>query len=149
MSELQKIRIKLKAYDHALLDQSAAKIVETAKKTGADVSGPIPLPTEREKGGLLGGRILKEQFILQRTKEHPVNMPDAPLHMVRQYTQCTGTVRIIAPSPNKGKWALSLLDQLEFINQTDILISKTFPYPYKNLIRHPRKFHYDTYQLSP
>ena len=48
MSELQKIRIKLKAYDHALLDQSAAKIVETAKKTGADVSGPIPLPTERE-----------------------------------------------------------------------------------------------------
>ena len=48
MSELQKIRIRLKAYDHALLDQSAAKIVETAKKTGADVSGPIPLPTERE-----------------------------------------------------------------------------------------------------
>ena len=41
MSELQKIRIKLKAYDHALLDQSAAKIVETAKKTGADVSGPM------------------------------------------------------------------------------------------------------------
>ena len=37
MSELQKIRIKLKAYDHALLDQSAAKIVETAKKTGAEV----------------------------------------------------------------------------------------------------------------
>ena len=48
MSELQKIRIKLKAYDHALLDQSAAKIVETAKKTGAEVSGPIPLPTKRE-----------------------------------------------------------------------------------------------------
>ena len=48
MSELQKIRIKLKSYDHALLDQSAAKIVETAKKTGADVSGPIPLPTEKE-----------------------------------------------------------------------------------------------------
>ena len=48
MSELQKIRIKLKAYDHALLDQSAKKIVETAIKTGADVSGPIPLPTEKE-----------------------------------------------------------------------------------------------------
>ena len=45
MSELQKIRIKLKAYDHALLDQSAKKIVETAIKTGADVSGPIPLTT--------------------------------------------------------------------------------------------------------
>ena len=48
MSELQKIRIKLKAYDHALLDQSASKIVEAAKKTGAEVSGPIPLPTEKE-----------------------------------------------------------------------------------------------------
>ena len=53
MSELQKIRIRLKAYDHALLDQSAAKIVETAKKTGADVSGPIPLPTEKELHRLL------------------------------------------------------------------------------------------------
>ena len=48
MGELQKIRIKLKAYDHALLDQSAAKIVEAVKKTGAEVSGPIPLPTEKE-----------------------------------------------------------------------------------------------------
>ena len=44
----QKIRIKLKAYDHKALDQSAAKIVETAKRTGAEVSGPIPLPTEKE-----------------------------------------------------------------------------------------------------
>ena len=44
----QKIRIRLKAYDHTALDQSAEKIVETAKKTGAEVSGPIPLPTETE-----------------------------------------------------------------------------------------------------
>ena len=44
----QKIRIKLKAYDHELIDQSAARIVETAKKTGTKVSGPIPLPTEKE-----------------------------------------------------------------------------------------------------
>jgi len=44
----QKIRIKLKAYEHSLIDQSAARIVETAKRTGARVSGPIPLPTERE-----------------------------------------------------------------------------------------------------
>ena len=43
----QKIRIKLKAFEHTLLDQSASKIVETAKRTGANVSGPIPLPTER------------------------------------------------------------------------------------------------------
>ena len=44
----QKIRIRLKAYDHKVLDQSAVKIVETAKNTGAEVSGPIPLPTEKE-----------------------------------------------------------------------------------------------------
>ena len=44
----EKIRIRLKAYDHVVLDQSAEKIVETAKKTGAKVSGPIPLPTEKE-----------------------------------------------------------------------------------------------------
>ena len=46
-SKSQKIRIRLKAYDHKALDQSAAKIVETAKRTGAQVSGPIPLPTEK------------------------------------------------------------------------------------------------------
>jgi len=42
-----KIRIRLKAYDHEVLDQSAKKIVETARRTGAEVSGPIPLPTKR------------------------------------------------------------------------------------------------------
>ena len=44
----QRIRIKPKAYEHSLIDQSAEKIVETAKRTGAQVSGPIPLPTEKE-----------------------------------------------------------------------------------------------------
>ena len=44
----QKIRIKLKAYEHAIIDQSAARIVETAKRTGSRESGPIPLPTEKE-----------------------------------------------------------------------------------------------------
>ena len=48
MAANQKIRIKLKAYDHAVLDQSAEKIVEIAKRTGAKVSGPIPLPTDKE-----------------------------------------------------------------------------------------------------
>ena len=43
----QKIRIRLKAYEHRVLDESADKIVESAKRTGAQVSGPIPLPTER------------------------------------------------------------------------------------------------------
>ena len=44
----QKIRIRLKAYDHELLDSSAQRIVEAAKASGADVSGPVPLPTEKE-----------------------------------------------------------------------------------------------------
>lgn len=44
----QKIRIKLKSYEHTLIDQSAERIVGTAKRTGARVSGPIPLPTEKE-----------------------------------------------------------------------------------------------------
>ena len=43
----QKIRIRLKAFEHRILDQSADKIVETVKRTGATISGPIPLPTER------------------------------------------------------------------------------------------------------
>ena len=45
----QKIRIRLKAFDHRLIDQSAAEIVETAKRTGAQVRGPIPLPTRKER----------------------------------------------------------------------------------------------------
>lgn len=44
----QVIRITLKAYDHQLIDQSSKKIIETAKKTGAQVSGPVPLPTKKE-----------------------------------------------------------------------------------------------------
>jgi len=44
----QKIRISLKAYDHKLIDQSVNKIIETAKRTGADIRGPIPLPTKKE-----------------------------------------------------------------------------------------------------
>ena len=43
----QRIRIKLKAYEHSMLDRSAEEIVKTARRTGADVSGPIPLPTKR------------------------------------------------------------------------------------------------------
>ena len=48
MANQQMIRIRLKAYDHQLIDSSAAKIVETAKRNGAQVSGPIPLPTKKE-----------------------------------------------------------------------------------------------------
>ena len=48
MANKQKIRIRLRAYDHELIDSSAQQIVESAKRTGAEVSGPIPLPTEKE-----------------------------------------------------------------------------------------------------
>ena len=48
MAVKEKIRIRIKGYDHALVDQSADKIVETAQRTGARVSGPVPLPTEKE-----------------------------------------------------------------------------------------------------
>lgn len=49
----QRIRIRLKAFDHRLIDQSAREIVETAKRTGAQVRGPIPLPTKNEKFTIL------------------------------------------------------------------------------------------------
>ena len=48
MAENQKMRIRLKSYDYQLLDKSAETIIETAKRTGAKVSGPIPLPTRKE-----------------------------------------------------------------------------------------------------
>ncbi len=48
MAVKEKIRIRLKGYDHQLVDQSAEKIVQTAKKAGAKVSGPVPLPTEKQ-----------------------------------------------------------------------------------------------------
>ena len=56
MANKQKIRIRLKAFDHQILDQSAEKIVDTAKRTGAKVSGPVPLPTEKEIMTILGLR---------------------------------------------------------------------------------------------
>jgi len=49
----QRIRIRLKAFDHKLIDQSTAEIVDTAKRTGAQVSGPIPLPTRKERHTIL------------------------------------------------------------------------------------------------
>ncbi|MEJ2379614.1 MAG: 30S ribosomal protein S10 [Gammaproteobacteria bacterium] len=49
MSAKQRIRIRLKSFDHRLIDKSAAEIVETARRTGAQVRGPIPLPTKKER----------------------------------------------------------------------------------------------------
>ena len=72
MATKQKMRIKLKAYDFRLLDQSAAKIVDTAKRTGAEVSGPIPLPTEREVVTILRAphkyKDAREQFEMRTHK---------------------------------------------------------------------------------
>jgi len=53
MSSSQRIRIRLKAFDHKLIDQSAKEIVDTAKRTGAHVLGPIPLPTKKERFTIL------------------------------------------------------------------------------------------------
>ncbi len=67
-----KIRIRLKAYDHRLLDQSASEIVDTAKRTGARVAGPIPLPTRINKYTVLRGphvdKKAREQFEIRTHK---------------------------------------------------------------------------------
>lgn len=67
-----KIRIKLKAYDHTLLDASTADIVDTAKRTGARVSGPIPLPTRIKRWTVLRGPFIdkksREQFEMRTHK---------------------------------------------------------------------------------
>lgn len=68
----QKIRIRLKAYDHKLLDQSAGEIVETARRTGAQVAGPIPLPTDISRFTVLrsphGDKKSREQFEIRTHK---------------------------------------------------------------------------------
>ena len=75
----QKIRIRLKAYDHRILDQSAEKIVESAKKTGATVSGPIPLPTEKNVFTILRSphvnKDSREQFEM-RTHKRLIDITD-------------------------------------------------------------------------
>ncbi len=68
----QKIRIKLKGYDHKLLDQSALQIVETAERTGAVVSGPVPLPTRIERFSVIRSPFIdkdsQEQFEIRTHK---------------------------------------------------------------------------------
>jgi len=69
---MQKIRIKLKAYDHRLLDQAVAEIVETVKRTGAKLCGPVPLPTKKELYTVLRSPVIdkksREQFDLSTHK---------------------------------------------------------------------------------
>ncbi|MBN1793602.1 MAG: 30S ribosomal protein S10 [Candidatus Omnitrophica bacterium] len=72
MATKQKIRIRLQAYDHRLLDQSAGEIIDTAKRTGAKVSGPVPLPTDREIYTVLRAPVIdknsREQFQIKTHK---------------------------------------------------------------------------------
>ncbi len=75
----QNIRIRLKSYDHRLLDQSAKKIVDTVKKTGSKISGPIPLPTEKEVFTILRSvhvnKTSREQFE-RRTHKRLIDIVD-------------------------------------------------------------------------
>jgi len=68
----QRIRIRLRAFDHRVLDQSAEKIVDTARRTGANVSGPVPLPTEKSIFTVLvapnGEKDIREQFEMRTHK---------------------------------------------------------------------------------
>jgi len=72
MATKQKIRIRLKAFDHKILDQSAVQIVETAERTGALVAGPVPLPTKIEKFSVIRGPFIdkdsQEQFEIRTHK---------------------------------------------------------------------------------
>ena len=76
----QVMRITLKAYDHQLIDQSAGKIIETVKKTGAQVSGPVPLPTKKEVVTILRAvhkyKDSREQFE-QRTHKRLIDITNA------------------------------------------------------------------------
>ncbi len=68
----QKIRIKLKGYDHRLLDQAVKEIVDTVRRTGANISGPVPLPTKKELYTVLRSPVIdkksREQFALATHK---------------------------------------------------------------------------------
>ena len=68
----EKVRIKIKAYDHRILDTAAKKIVETVKRTGGEISGPVPLPTEVEKFTILRAvhkyKDSREQFEMRTHK---------------------------------------------------------------------------------
>lgn len=86
----QKIRINLKAFDHELVDSAAARIVETAKKAGAKVSGPIPMPTEKEVVTILRSphkhKDSREQFEI-RTHKRLIDIYNPSSKMVDSLTK--------------------------------------------------------------
>jgi small subunit ribosomal protein S10 len=83
----QRIRIRLKAFDHKILDQSAAQIVETAERTGATVAGPVPLPTRIEKFTVIRSPFIdkdsREQFEI-RTHKRLIDVLDPTPRTVDQ-----------------------------------------------------------------
>jgi len=85
MAGEQRIRIRMEAYDHQLLDQAAASIVETAKRTGAKVSGPVPLPTKIERYTVLRSphtdKKSREQFEM-RTYKRLIDITEPTTHTV-------------------------------------------------------------------
>ena len=85
----QKVRIRLKAYDHRVLDQAASKIVDTVKRTGGVVSGPVPLPTEIEKFTVLRAvhkyKDSREQFEM-RTHKRLIDITDPSKETVEALT---------------------------------------------------------------
>lgn len=90
MSKRQRIRIRLKAYDYRILDQSAAKIADTARRAGADVSGPIPLPTQIERYCVLTSpnvdKKAREHFEI-RTHKRLIDILDPPPQTVEALMQ--------------------------------------------------------------
>ena len=89
------IRIRLKAYDHQVIDQSAEKIVETAKRTGATVSGPIPLPTKKEIVTILRAthkyKDSREQFE-RRTHKRLIDITNST-PKIKEYLDGSGSAR--------------------------------------------------------
>ena len=90
MAATQKIRIILKAYDHTAVDASAKKIIETAKKTGCEVKGPVPLPTKKEVVTILRAvhkyKDSREQFE-QRTHKRLIDITNATLQTTDALTK--------------------------------------------------------------
>ena len=88
----QKIRIKLKAYDHRLLDQAVLEIVETVKRTGAKIAGPVPLPTKREIYTVLRSPVIdkksREQFEI-RTHHRLIDIINPSARIVDALTKLT------------------------------------------------------------
>lgn len=97
---VQKIRIKLAAYEHELVDEAAMRIVETMKKSGAKISGPIPLPTEREIVTILRSphkdKDSREQFEMRTYKRIiDIYSPNAKLLDALVMLSCSATAKKI------------------------------------------------------